>query len=456
MVRPSDGPPGPAGPAGGFLLNVNAVFVSTVLAYGLGFFIAVLMARALGDEGLGVTALYRNAVALAFAFLSLGIATAVVYYVARRDITPRRAMEDGLTVTVGATVLTAAGVLVVCAFFHDDLAAKDLPYWLALIAVPAVIQFRVVEGVLRAQGRFGAMNLLEVSLPLSMLLALALVEVVEGLTVANTVVAWTLALLPPVAFGYAMLGVAHWPRGVARGAQFDAAVRFGVQGQLGNLIQLLNLRLDAYLVLWLVNSAGVGLYTVAVSLAEGMWFIANSVGVVLLTSLTASDDESAARMTPVVCRNTLLVTAAAALGAAAVSPVLIPAIFGGEFEDSVLPFIWLLPGTVAAAGTKILAAHVFSRGRPLINAQVGAAVLVVAVLGALALIPPFGVSGASAASSLAYCAGLALTAVAYRRLSGGSIVDCLVPKAADVTLYVEGARNLAGRLRPVRPARDAS
>jgi O-antigen/teichoic acid export membrane protein len=319
-----------------------------------------------------------------------------------------------------------------------------------------VIQFRVVEGVLRAQGRFGAMNLLEVSLPLSMLVALALVEVVEGLTVASTVVAWTLALLPPVAFGYAMLGVAHWPRGVARGEQFDASVRFGVQGQLGNLIQLLNLRLDAYLVLWLVNSAGVGLYTVAVSLAEGMWFIANSVGVVLLTSLTASDDEAAGRMTPVVCRNTLLVTAAAALGAAAVSPVLIPAIFGSEFEDSVLPFIWLLPGTVAAAGTKILAAHVFSRGRPLINAQVGAAVLVVAVLGALALIPPFGVSGASAASSLAYCAGLALTAIAYRRLSGGSIADCLLPKAADVALYVEGARNLAGRVRPAGPARDAS
>ncbi len=39
-----------------------------------------------------------------------------------------------------------------------------------------MIQFRVVEGVLRAQGRFGAMNLLEVSLPLSILLALGFVE----------------------------------------------------------------------------------------------------------------------------------------------------------------------------------------------------------------------------------------------------------------------------------------
>ncbi len=94
------------------------------------------MARALGDEGLGVTALYRNAVTLAFAFFSLGIGTAVVYYVGRRDFTPRQAMEAGLTVTLIATALTALGVLDRRLAFQDDLAAKDLPYWLALLRCP--------------------------------------------------------------------------------------------------------------------------------------------------------------------------------------------------------------------------------------------------------------------------------------------------------------------------------
>ena len=464
MVRPSDGPPGTGLPGGdpssgsgqGFLLNVNLVFISTVASYGLGFLAAVLMARALGDEGLGVTALYRNAVTLAFAFFSLGIATAIVYYVGRRDFTPRQAMETGLTVTLAATALTGLGVLIAYAAFGDELATDEAPYWLAVIAVPAVIQFRVVEGVLRAQGRFGAMNLLEVSLPFSILLALAFVEVTDGLTIESTVVAWTLAMLPPLVFGYAMLGIQHFPRSIALGDLLWRSTRFGVQGQLGNLIQLLNLRLDAYIVLWLVNSSGVGIYAVAVSLSEGMWFIANSVGVVLLTSLTASDDESAARMTPLVCRNTLLVTGVAALGAAAVSPIIVPAIFGSQFDDSVLPFVWLLPGTIAAAGTKILAAYVFSRGRPLINAQVGAAVLVVTIVGDLILIPPFGVPGAAAASSFAYCCGLALTSIAYRRLSGGSIGDCLLPKLSDGPLYVDGARNLASRLLPARTSRHES
>src|SRR5690606_11419676 len=114
-----------------------------------------------------------------------------------------------------------------------DLAARDLPYWLALVAVPAVVQFRVVEGVLRAQGRFGAMNLLEVSLPLCILVALGVVEMTNGLTVENTVVTWTLALVPPVLFGYVMLGVAHFPRRPLFGDTLWQSTRFGVQDQLG-------------------------------------------------------------------------------------------------------------------------------------------------------------------------------------------------------------------------------
>ena len=332
MTRPSDGPPADSG---GFLLNVNFVFIATVASYGLAFFSSVLLARALGDEGRGVTALYQSAVTLGFAFLSLGIATALVYYVARRELSGRQAMEAGLTITIGATALTAIGVAIAAVAF-DGLDEEGVPFWLAIVAVPAIIQFRAAEAVLRAQGRFGAMNLLEVSLPLSILACLGAVEAVQGLTIRSAVVAWSIAFLPPFALGYVLLGPSQWPRRLAAPALLSPTVRFGVQGQLSNLIQLLNYRLDSFLVLAFVDKAGVGLYAVAVSLSEGMWFIANSVSVVLLTNLTAGDEENAARMTPIVCRNTLLVTALAALAGAAVSPFVIPTVFGQAFEAPII------------------------------------------------------------------------------------------------------------------------
>lgn len=443
MTRASEGPPS----AGGFLFNVNLVFIATVASYGLGFLTAVLLARTLGPEGRGVTALYQAAVTIGFAFLGLGIATAAVYYVGRRDITGRQAMEAGLSITLLAAALTAVGVAIAAIAFGDRLAEEGVPYWLTLVAIPALVQFRAAEAVLRAQGRFGAMNLMEVSLPVSILGLLGAVEVVSGLTIYRAVFAWSVGFLPPVVLGYLLLGTAQWPRRPAdRGLLWQAA-RFGVQGQLSNLLQLLNYRLDSYLVLILVNASGVGLYAVGVSLSEGMWFIANSVAVVLLTNLTAGSEENAARMTPIVCRNTLLVTAGAAIAAGAVSPWVIPLVFTSEFEDAVLPFLWLLPGTVALAGTKILAAYVFSRGRPMINAQIAFVTLAVTILADLLLIPPFEVAGAAAASSVAYGCSLALSALAYRRLSGGSIAAALVPRPSDAPYYIDGVSSILGRLR---------
>jgi O-antigen/teichoic acid export membrane protein len=434
--------------AGGFLLNVNLVFVSTVAAYGLAFLYVVVIARALGPEGRGVTALYQAAVNLAFAFLSLGIATAVVYFVARREQTARQALECGLSVTIAATLVTAGLVLAAVPIFGEELKAEQIPYWLAVIAVPAVIQGRLLDSVLRAQGRFVAMNLLDVLLPISILVNLLVVELAVGLTVELAVYAWSLGFVLPVIAGYAIVGIRAWPRRLASPSLLVPTVKFGVQGQLSNLIQLLNYRLDVYLILLFVNTTGVGLYAVGVSLSEGMWFIANSVAVVLLTSLTAGDEAHAVRMTPVVCRNTLLVTALASLVAAVIAPFVVPAIFGSDFEDAVEPFLWLLPGSIALSGTKILAAYVFSRGRPLINAQISAATLAIGLASGFVLIPVFEVPGAAAASSIAYCASLALTAIAYRRLSGGSISQALLPRPADAGLYAGALRSFAGRLRP--------
>jgi O-antigen/teichoic acid export membrane protein len=118
---------------------------------------------------------------------------------------------------------------------------------------------------------------------------------------------------------------------------------------------LLNYRLDSFLVLAFVNAAGVGLYAVGVAVSESIWFVANAVSVVLLPRLTHAEAEDAARVTPVVCRNILLMSVAAAIGAAVLSPLLVKPIFGADFGPSVTAVYWLLPGTVALAGTKILA-----------------------------------------------------------------------------------------------------
>jgi O-antigen/teichoic acid export membrane protein len=326
---------------------------------------------------------------------------------------------------------------------------------LAVLAVPALVQLRVVGSVLRANGRFGALNAIEVALPVSMFACFGTVELLAGLSVSGAVWAWSLTFLAPLALGYVLIGSRSWPRRLAPLSSIGRIQRFGGQSQLTALVQLMNYRVDTFLILLFVNTAGVGLYTVAISQTEGLWILADSVVVVLLTNITAGDAANAARMTPVVCRNTLLVTGVAAVVAGLIAGLWIPAVFGHSYQGSVVPYLWLLPGTVAFAGSKVLAAYVLSRGRPIINAWIAIGTFAASVPSTTLLTYLYGVPGAAAGTSLGYVVNLALTTAAYGRLSGEPVLRALLADRSDVRLYTGFVASAFRRFRR-RPTASAT
>jgi O-antigen/teichoic acid export membrane protein len=227
---------------------------------------------------------------------------------------------------------------------------------------------------------------------------------------------------------------------------------FGIQGEAGNVLQMLNYRLDQYIVRGFVSLAGVGIYAVGVSMTEAVFVLANAVALVLMPRLAAADEEEAAWMAPVAARNTILIASGGALLLAAIAPALIPAVFGDAYDDSVRPLWWLLPGTVALAGSKVLTSYIFSRGRPLVNTMITAGSLVVTLVADLALVPAFGVEGAAAASSLAYGAHLCGALYAYHRISGRPALDALLPRPSDAQLYADAVRGVVSRAMRRTPA----
>jgi stage V sporulation protein B len=431
----------------GFFLNVNVVFVSSFIVSVLSFGIVVVVARLLGPAGRGVTSLYQTGINGAYAFVSFGVAVGALYYVSRREQTARQAMEAGLSATAGCALLSAGGAAILALFFGDELRDAGVPYWMIVIAIPLVVQFRLVEVLLRANGRFLLVSTMEALVPSFVLTAFLLMELTGGLTVSRAIVIWSLSPLPSTLIGYWSLGRDAVPRRFGLDAEAAKLMRFGLQGQAGNIVQLLNYRLDSYLVLLFVSSAGVGLYSVGVALSEGLWLVANSVAIVLIPKLAASSTEYAAKTSALICRSTMLITALGAGALALASPVVVPLLFGQKFHGSIAPLLLLLPGVVALSGTKVLSAYVFSQGRPLINAWIGAATLAVTLAGDLALIPWLGVPGAALASTAAYSISLVLTLRAYARLSGLAPAEAVLPQGTDATMFLDSARSVLARLR---------
>jgi O-antigen/teichoic acid export membrane protein len=449
------------GPRGSFLGHVNVVMATYAVDGLLAFAAGVLVARALGPDGRGALSLFVVSTSLGQMLLGLGAGNAAIYYINKGELTPREVVSALHVLTLAAIGVTAVAVVAIVPWAGTEVLGEGVSAWLLVAAVPMLIYAATLRVVLQAMSRFLEMGIATIAQPLVMLVLVALAYWRWDPSPLDVAAFWVISNAAAAAFALSRLGTsAIDPGGVARPvwSNIRRLARFGVQGEAGNMLQLLNYRLDQYIVRGFVGLAGVGIYAIGVSMTEAVWLLANSVAIVLLPRLTSASDDDVRWMTPVACRNTMLVAAGGSAVLAVAAPIVVPGMFGHRFDDSVAALWWLLPGTVALTGSKVLTSYIFSQGRPLVNTMITCASLMVTIAALFALVPPFGVNGAAAASSLAYGAHLCAALFAYGRISGSEPWRAVVPHPSDARLYADGAREVLARITrraPVEPAAPA-
>ncbi len=436
----------------GFLFNVNLVFLSQVAIYGLAFVLRVILARGLGDDGLGTYSLFFVAVLVAGGIGNLGIGLGNVYFLNKGDYSFRTLLSGSIS---AAAFMSIVGWLLVGAWglaSDADLFVEGETYWLYGAALPAIIGYTIFTSFLHGSSRFVALSVVAVTQGGIAAIGAGALMAADELTVGSAIAVWsasfliadvvTLALIVP---GNLDVGrVIRLPLAVLR-----EQIKYGAQGQAANMAALFNYRLDQFLVAAFVSTAGVGHYAVAVGLAESVWWISSAISMVLLPRLTAMEKDDADEVTPIVSRNTLLVSVLAAGALIAVSPLAIQILFGDEFyPEAFLPLVLLMPGIVAASATRVLGSYLFSRGKIIFTTYATFIALGVTIAADLVLIPLWEVEGAAVASSVAYVAALGATALWYRRESGRGLAEALLWRPDDIGYYTAAINRALGRRGP--------
>lgn len=448
MTSESEPEPSGPSPAPGFLLSVNIVFLSQVATYGLAFVLRIILARGLGDSGLGTYSLFFLVVLVAGGVANLGVGLGNIYFLNKGAYTYRTLLAGSLFVLIAASAVTWAIVVAWSAAFGADLFVEGAAFWLYAAALPAVIAYVLLTSFLHGESRFPALTAVAVVQGVTGVAVAGALYAAGELDITGAVAAFTAAFLAAdvVCFALVAPGRLDLPRVLRPDLHaLREQVRYGAQGQVANLAQLFNYRLDQFLVAAFVSRAGVGHYTVAVGLGESVWWISSAVAMVLLPRLSGMDRNRAAEVTPIICRNTLAVSVLAGLALVAVSPAAIRILFGEEFDPAFLPLVLLMPGIIAASAARVLGSYLFSQGRIIYNTYATFIALGVTMALDFALIPWLQVEGAAIASSVAYSCSLIATLYWYRRVSGGAIGDALVPRGKDAAMYATAVRKLLGR-----------
>jgi O-antigen/teichoic acid export membrane protein len=207
-----------------------------------------------------------------------------------------------------------------------------------------------------------------------------------------------------------------------------------------NVLNFVTHRVDVFFVQAQHGAREVGVYALAVSLAQFLLLASGAFAQPLLPNLAAQTDPTEAGR--IAARITRLYLVIALLGAVAVAAVMtwaLPLIFGRAFEASVVPLLVLLPGVIAFGATNILISYFFGQGHTGFNLVLALAGLAVTLAGNLTLTPRYGALGAAVTSTLAYAAAGILAVMGLARFSRVSALGALCPRSADF-------RELAGLL----------
>ena len=166
--------------------------------------------------------------------------------------------------------------------------------------------------------------------------------------------AWAAASVVPAIFSLFLVRRTTPVRWGFYPSLFKDSVKFGIKGYLGNVIQLLNYRLDMFLVAFFMSVTFVGYYSVTVALSEALWYFPSAVGTIMFARTPGLTAEEANISTPRICRNTLFITILAAITLFALGSYIIMLFFGSIFLPALEPLWILLPGIVALSVCKVL------------------------------------------------------------------------------------------------------
>lgn len=427
---PVDGESVPAAPtqdpgAGGFAVAVTRLTLVHTIVLLAAVVSSPVLARTLGADGRGELAAILAVVTAIPWLLDLGLA---VWVARERALGRSRAdvLGAALPVALACSLLGVAAAIPLSHALGADRHVVEVFLQLGLFLSPLSVALWTLGGLVVGESRWGlyaAMRIVASVLPVVLIVMLA---VLKQLTVGSAAAVYLLGLL--------LSGMLCLPllRGIGR-PSFDrmrmrAGAIFGARSWLTTISLTANVRLDQILMAGLVSSRELGLYAVAVSVGSVTLGMIGAVSSVLFPRVAQGDADLAARS----CRVTTLIVGVAGALLAVMTPVLLPPVFGGEFDDAVPMALILLLASVPLAASTVLGSALVAAGNPAATMRAEMLALAATVPALILLLPQLGGRGAAMISLVAYTVKLVVQVFSACRTFERRWWSFLVPVRGDI------------------------
>lgn len=386
-----------------FVRSLMKTFGAKVSAVLIGLLTSILIARTLGPDGRGVFASIITLIAIGTQFANLGLHTSNSYFLAKDKSILPSIISNSVFVALGLGTLT--GFLLMGIAWATGVAASagKLVVSLAMLSVPIGLVYMLLVNLLVVLGAINTFNRIEFSLRLTTFLMTAFVGYAMSPSPGLFVLAALVAQIYGVGSVWKALGADFLSlRKVSRG-MFLRQIPFAFRSYIASLLSFLLIRVDILIVQSISGNEEVGYYSIAVAIADMIYLIPASAGLLLFPRLTEMANPAERRRATFKAAGIIggLMTTISVL-AAILAPFAIDVLYGQAFKPSVPMLHFLLVAIVLYGLNNIFSIHLASMGLPWSSVWIWAIGLAINVMLNFLLVPSMGGQGAALASLIAY------------------------------------------------------
>lgn len=423
-----------------FIKAVIGTFSTELGVHLLGFVTTILIVRNISPTDFGIFSLLIS-FSLTLCYVSTGgLPQAVVYFIGKR----KEPLEKIVSLSLFLFLCIAIGIATIGYAFKGyplNSFLKELPghYFLPLLIL---FFFTLLDSyllsIIRGIRNFLLFNIRRLLTSAGNLLGICFLLLFFGLSLGSVVTVFIcISVAFTVWFFFKVILITSF-RLYLNWVTVKSFFTYGIKSYLQILAGHLIYQIDLYIIAYLLGAKQIAFYSIAVGIATLLWYLPNTVGVVLFPTLSSEDNEKDIHIfSALVCRHTLVTTSLGAICLALIGKYLILLFYGAQYIRSINAMLLILPGVVAMSIYKVLTRNFSSRNRQQVSIMAATISLIVNICLNFAWIPKYGIEGAALASTVSYIFAGAILVFKVKLESGMPLRKLLVVNASDIRPYVE-------------------
>jgi O-antigen/teichoic acid export membrane protein len=423
-----------------FLNNSFITLTRQLSSIVIGFLLISILARFLGDDGLGRYTLITLLPIMLMTFLNLGINSSTIFYISKDEVDIHTAFKNnfvyGLSLALVGIIIGAIVILFFSNVFKD---VEPIYLSLSLIALPFMILNIFFQTIFQGMQNFKVYNSALLLTQTFTLLLLCLFVIIMNLDLLGALIAFivghSLTFIFNVWTLISKFG-ASFRKGKLSKDYLFKSVSYGIKAHVSNMMTFLNYRIDILLLGFYLNPTAVGFYTLAVNIGERLSIFSQSLSTVLLPKIASLTDElERNKLTAMISRNMLFFMVVGGILVVLLSEPIIWIFGGRDYNPSIVLLQLVVPGVVFLAIEKLLSNDIAGRGRPELNMYLSFFNVTFNVILNLILIPIYGVVGAAVSTSITYIISFFVKSVIYKHVTGEHYRNFLFIRKQDFLNY---------------------